>query len=40
MLASGAVRPVVGAIVPFDRLPEAHALLQGRGSTGKVVVQL
>ena len=40
MLASGAVKAVVGAIYPFERLPEAHALLQGRGSTGKVVVQL
>jgi len=40
MLASGAIKPVVGAIVPFERLPDAHALLQSRGSTGKVVVQL
>ena len=38
MLAGGALRPVVGAVYPFERLPEAHALLQGRGSTGKVVV--
>jgi len=34
------LRPVVGAVFPFDRLTEAHALLQGRGSTGKVVVEL
>lgn len=40
MLAAGALKPVVGAILPFERLPEAHALLQGRASTGKVVVQL
>ena len=40
MLAAGTLRPVVGAILPFERLPEAHALLQGRASTGKVVVQL
>ncbi len=38
MVASGALRPVVGAVLPFDRLPEAHALLQSRASTGKVVV--
>jgi hypothetical protein len=25
-------------VFPFERLIEAHALLQGRGSTGKVVV--
>ena len=40
MLASGALVPVVGAVLPFERLPEAHALLQGRGSTGKVVVEV
>ena len=40
MLAAGTLKPVVGAILPFERLPEAHALLQGRASTGKVVVQL
>ncbi|MFI5168244.1 MAG: zinc-binding dehydrogenase, partial [Thermoanaerobaculales bacterium] len=39
MLAAGEVRPVIGAVFPFARLPEAHALLQGRGSTGKVVVE-
>jgi len=40
LLAAGVLRPVVGAVLPFERLPEAHALLQSRGSTGKVVVQL
>ena len=40
MVASGALRPVVGAVLPFERLPEAHALLQSRASTGKVVVAL
>ncbi len=40
MVAAGALRPIVGATFPFARLPEAHALLQGRGSTGKVVVEL
>jgi NADPH2:quinone reductase len=40
LIAEGVLRPVVGAVFPFDRLPEAHALLQSRGSTGKVVVEL
>ena len=40
MLASGELRPVIGAVFPFARLPEAHALLQSRGSVGKVVVEL
>jgi NADPH2:quinone reductase len=40
MLAAGELRPVIGAVFPFERLPEAHALLQGRASTGKVVVEL
>jgi NADPH2:quinone reductase len=38
MLAGGGLRPVVGAVFPFERLPEAHAFLQSRASTGKVVV--
>ncbi len=40
MLAAGSLRPVVGAVFPFERLPEAHAFLQSRASTGKVVVTL
>jgi len=40
LVAAGALRPVIGARFPFERLPEAHALLQGRASTGKVVVDL
>jgi NADPH2:quinone reductase len=40
LLAAGELRAVVGAAFPFERLPAAHALLQGRGSTGKVVVEL
>jgi NADPH2:quinone reductase len=38
MLAEGSLEAVVGAVFPFAELPKAHALLQGRGSTGKVVV--
>lgn len=40
LVAAGELKPVVGATFPFDHLPDAHALLQGRGSTGKVVVEL
>jgi NADPH2:quinone reductase len=40
MLAAGELKPVVGAVFPFEELPKAHALLQSRGSTGKVVVTL
>lgn len=39
-VATGDVKPVVGAVFPFAELPRAHALLQGRGSTGKVVVEV
>jgi NADPH:quinone reductase-like Zn-dependent oxidoreductase len=40
LVASGALRPVIGARLPFERLPDAHAMLQSRASTGKVVVEL
>jgi NADPH:quinone reductase-like Zn-dependent oxidoreductase len=39
-LAAGELKAVVGATFPFEHLPAAHALLQGRSSTGKVVVEL
>ncbi len=39
-LVAGTLRPVVGAVLPFAGLPRAHALLQGRSTTGKVVVEL
>ena len=38
MLGEGTLKAVVGAVLPFEELPRAHALLQGRGSTGKVVM--
>jgi NADPH2:quinone reductase len=40
MLGEGTLKAVVGAVLPFEELPRAHALLQSRGSTGKVVVTL
>jgi NADPH:quinone reductase-like Zn-dependent oxidoreductase len=38
MVGRGEIRPVVGAEVPFERAASAHAMLQSRGSTGKVVL--
>ena len=35
---AGALRPIVGATVPFQRAADAHRLLQSRASTGKVVL--
>ena len=40
LLADGTLKPIVGTVLPFGRLPEAHALLQGRASVGKVVVEV
>lgn len=34
------IRPVVGAVLPFDRMAEAHALMESRRHTGKIVVTL
>jgi NADPH2:quinone reductase len=36
----GRIRPILGPRFPFERLPEAHRALAGRGTTGKVVVTL
>lgn len=37
-LRQKALKVVIGQIFPFDQLPQAHALLQGRASVGKLVV--
>jgi len=34
------LRPRVGATFPFDRLPEAHRLMESRRSQGKIVVRV
>jgi NADPH:quinone reductase-like Zn-dependent oxidoreductase len=34
----GRIRPILGPRFPFDRLPDAHRALAGRGTTGKVVI--
>ncbi len=40
MIAAGAVRPLVGARFPLERAAEALQLIDGRGATGKVVLEL
>jgi NADPH:quinone reductase-like Zn-dependent oxidoreductase len=32
------IRPVVGAEFAFDRMPEAHSLMESRASVGKIVI--
>jgi NADPH2:quinone reductase len=36
----GFVRPIVGARFPLERASEALQLIDGRGATGKVVLEL
>jgi NADPH:quinone reductase-like Zn-dependent oxidoreductase len=36
----GRIRPILGPKFPFERLPDAHRTLAGRGTTGKVVIPL
>lgn len=38
MLDEGTIAPRVGATLPFDQAPEAHAMLEGARTTGKVVL--
>ncbi len=40
MIQTGTVRPVVGARFPFERASEALKLIDGRGATGKVVLEV
>src|SRR4051812_3428443 len=40
LIESGHVRPIVGARFPLDRGAEALELIDGRGATGKVVLDL
>jgi NADPH2:quinone reductase len=39
-MAKGFVRPLVGARFPLDRASEALKLIDARGATGKVVLEL
>lgn len=34
------IRPVVGKVFSFDELPDAHAYMESRASTGKIVVRV
>jgi NADPH:quinone reductase-like Zn-dependent oxidoreductase len=34
------IRPIVDVIIPFDRAPEAFALMERGGQFGKIVVQI
>ena len=40
MIADGVVRPIVGARFPLERAAEALELIDGRGATGKVVLDV
>jgi NADPH2:quinone reductase len=40
LIAGGSVRPLVGARFPLERGSEALALLEERGATGKVVLEV
>jgi NADPH2:quinone reductase len=40
LIDSGQVRPIVGARFPLERASEALELIDGRGATGKVVLEL
>src|SRR6185436_15433670 len=39
LVLKGEVRPTVGGRFPASQIAEAHELLGGRGSTGKIVVR-
>ena len=40
MISSGHVRPIVGARFPLEDAAEALKLIDGRGATGKVVLDV
>jgi NADPH2:quinone reductase len=40
LIAAGFVRPIVGARFPLERASEALQLIDGRGATGKVVLEV
>lgn len=39
-VAAHGIRPVVGATFPFERMDEAHRLMESRRSVGKIVVRV
>ncbi len=40
LIKAGVVAPIIGASYPLERAADALALLEGRGATGKVVLEL
>jgi NADPH2:quinone reductase len=40
LLSNGRVRPVIDTVLPLDRVAEAHALLEGNRTFGKVVLRI
>jgi NADPH2:quinone reductase len=40
MVADGFVRPIVGARFPLERAADALSLIDTRGATGKIVVEI
>jgi NADPH2:quinone reductase len=40
LLRAGKIRPIVGEVVSFDRLPEALEKMEARSTMGRVVVQI
>jgi NADPH2:quinone reductase len=40
LVDEGFVRPIVGARFPLERANEALQLIDGRGATGKIVLEL
>lgn len=38
LLATGAVKPFIGAVLPFPRVSEGHAMMEQRGVVGRVVL--
>jgi acryloyl-coenzyme A reductase len=39
LLAAGAVKPFIGAVLPFPRASEGHAMMEQRAVVGRVVLQ-
>jgi NADPH2:quinone reductase len=40
LVDEGHVRPIVGARFPFEQAADALELIDGRGATGKVVLEV